>query len=197
MSDSLANPLHYPVLNVLFARAFTHHLPPGSPLIVTCVNPGFCVSEIRRNLVGGHRLFTSLLEAVVGRTAEQGSRQILWAALGPDASQGELAKDMQGAYVSASMVKEPSDFVISDEGKVAEERIWVSVYVSLSLVWIIDPWVSVDRDNRDIGEDNTCSSYHRRRVFHHANLTNSCDSLGPSWFICLYCILDVHIISRV
>lgn len=86
--------------------------------------------------MGGHRLFTSLLEAVVGRTAEQGSRQILWAALGPDASQGELAKDMQGAYVSASMVKEPSDFVISHEGKVAEDRIWVSVYIYVVIICV-------------------------------------------------------------
>lgn len=61
------------------------------------------------------------------RTAEQGARQLVWAALGPDGKEGKHAYFLKGAYVSTLSVKEPSDFAMSKEGKEAQDRIRVSV----------------------------------------------------------------------
>ena len=63
---------------------------------------------------------------ICGRTAEQGARQYIWAALGPDGKDGPHVKStMNGAYVSLACTREPSDFVVRKEGYEAQERIWV------------------------------------------------------------------------
>lgn len=116
----------YLVLNVLFTRALANHLPESSPLIPTTPDPGLCMSELRRNVHGGRKVFTVVLEKVLARTAEEGSRQLIWAALGPDGKEGEHVKQLRGAYTSWNAAREPSNFVISKKGKEAEDRIWVS-----------------------------------------------------------------------
>lgn len=115
------------VLNVFFTRALADHLPPTVPVIPTTVNPGFCYSEIRRDFTGRMKLFTKMMEIVLGRTAEQGARQLIWAALGPDGKDGHHVKHLRGAYVSTLAVQEPSDYVLSKEGYEMQERIWVSL----------------------------------------------------------------------
>ncbi len=67
-----------------------------------------------------------IMQFFVARTAEQGARQLLWAALGPDGKDGEHVKYLNGAYVSTLEVKEPSDYVMSKDGYEAQERVWVS-----------------------------------------------------------------------
>lgn len=69
-----------------------------------------------------------LMDIVMGRTAEQGARQLIWAALGPDGQDGEHTYFLHGAYVSNAEVREPSDFVISKEGYGAQEKLWVGDY---------------------------------------------------------------------
>ena len=66
------------------------------------------------------------MEKAIARTGEQGARQLLWAALGPDGKEGDHVKHMKGAFVMTAAVKEPSDFVISKEGKQTQDKIWVS-----------------------------------------------------------------------
>jgi len=58
--------------------------------------------------------------ALIGRTTEQGSRQLVWAAVGGAGREFEL----RGAYVSKADVQEVSDYVLSDDGVVAQRRIW-------------------------------------------------------------------------
>lgn len=56
---------------------------------------------------------------MVRRTAEEGSRVILWAALGvPD-------NTLHGRYTTSFRINEESDYCVSSEGKEAEGRIWV------------------------------------------------------------------------
>ena len=62
-----------------------------------------------------------IMEALLARTAEQGSRQLVWAAVGGAGREFEL----RGAYVSKADVQEVSDYVLSDDGVVAQRRIWV------------------------------------------------------------------------
>ncbi|EKM54523.1 uncharacterized protein PHACADRAFT_185441 [Phanerochaete carnosa HHB-10118-sp] len=112
------------LLNVLFIRALAAHLPATSPLVPACACPGYCVSEIRRNSAFSDKVVYKLLELTFGRTAEQGSRQILYAALGPDGRDGHHVRYMRGVYVAHSVVSEPGDYVISREGVELQERIW-------------------------------------------------------------------------
>jgi len=61
-----------------------------------------------------------IMEALLARTTEEGSRQLLWAAIGGTGRESEL----RGGYVSKSELQEVSDFVLSDEGAVVQTRIW-------------------------------------------------------------------------
>ena len=73
-----------------------------------------------------------VMDLVLGRTAEQGARQLVWAALGPDGKEGPHTSWMRGAYISTQGIKEPSDFVISQDGGRAQEKIYVSAQFMVS-----------------------------------------------------------------
>ena len=118
----------FSVLNVAFVRALQDHILPSLPLVVTNVCPGFCITELRRNV--DPALFTELDKTA--RTAEEGSRQLLWAALGPDPTQldsAEVTKAMRGAYVANLELIEPSSVLKTEAGSALQQRLWVS-YIS-------------------------------------------------------------------
>ena len=58
---------------------------------------------------------------LLGYSTEEGSRQLVWAAVG-----GGDEKRLRGGYVSFSDIVEVSDYVISETGLEAQEKIWVS-----------------------------------------------------------------------
>jgi hypothetical protein len=67
-------------------------------------------------------LANSVFEWLFARTAEEGSRQLVWAAVGiPD---GGLEK-LRGALIDLSGVDEPSDYVLGEKGKEREDKLWV------------------------------------------------------------------------
>jgi len=66
-------------------------------------------------------MFAKGMEAALARTTEEGSRQLLWAAIG-GAGRGFV---LRGGYVNKANLQEVSDYVLSDEGAVAQTRIWV------------------------------------------------------------------------
>jgi hypothetical protein len=108
------------VLNVLFVRDLQNRL--IQPLItVDTVNPGFCVSQLRSEWSGNgiQAMMGRLVEKVMAHTSEEGSRQLVYGAVGGTEAQ------MKGSYVSSSKVAEPSDFVISTEGVELQNKIYV------------------------------------------------------------------------
>jgi hypothetical protein len=114
---------HAIVLNVLFARALQDRLQSITPLAVNAVNPGFCYSNLRSSRSVLESIISVIMEKCLAWTSEQGSRQLVYAAIG-----GRDDEDrMKGAYVSHAAVVEPSDFVISEEGKAMQDNTWVSV----------------------------------------------------------------------
>jgi retinol dehydrogenase-12 len=117
------------VLNVFFARGLSERLR-DKPLIVNTVNPGFCYSALRRNITGLRAWTIWLMELVLARTAEEGSRQLIWACIGGKDNIDQL----RGAYISSMQVQEPSDFVISEEGKRAQTKLWVNNYSSYRII---------------------------------------------------------------
>ena len=108
------------MLNILFARAFQARLSQNAPVLVVTVDPGFSLSSLRPSVD------TEQLEelAKVARTSEEGSRQVVLAALGPRPGRGDV-EDMRGAYVADNEVREPSEWVRSSEGLEAQEKLWV------------------------------------------------------------------------
>jgi len=119
------------LLNVFFVRELTKKLPPNSPVIVTAVNPGYCKSQLRRNLSLPLRVADKFIEALLARTAEQGSRQLLWAAVG---ATGDV--QARGGYVNKANFQEVSDYALSDEGAVTQARIWDE---SVEILSRVDP----------------------------------------------------------
>ncbi|TFY70512.1 hypothetical protein EVG20_g2488 [Dentipellis fragilis] len=118
------------MLDVMVVRELAARLPSDSPLIVDCVNPGFCSSELGRNSSLIFRAVSYLLQFGITRTPEQGSRQLVWAALGRSEKEDEL----RGAYVSDHDVEEPSDFLLSEQGAKDQKRIFDEIIETLSEV---------------------------------------------------------------
>ena len=109
------------MINVFFARGLSEGLR-DKHLVVNTVNPGFCHSELSRNTKGIKALILKLIKKLLARTTEQGSRQLIWACIGGN----DNIEELRGAYISSMHVQEPSDSVISEEGKRAQAKLWVN-----------------------------------------------------------------------
>ena len=62
-----------------------------------------------------------IMRAILARTTEEGSRQLVWAAVGGTGREFEL----RGGYVNKANLEEVSDYVLSDEGGAVQTRLWV------------------------------------------------------------------------
>jgi retinol dehydrogenase 12 len=110
------------VLNVFFARGLSERLRDKS-LIVNAVNPGLCHSELTRNATGIGAMVVWLIKKLLARTTEEGGRQLIWACIGGKDNIDQL----HGAYISSMRIQEPSDSVVSEEGKRAQAKLWVDI----------------------------------------------------------------------
>jgi retinol dehydrogenase 12 len=115
------------VLEIWFAKAFASRLgiTSASPIITT-VNPGFCVSELRRDVKNiALRVLIAIVVALLARKTEVGSRTLVHGAVG-----GKGIEDqMRGAYLSVCQVMEPAENVIGEEGERARETYWVKFHL--------------------------------------------------------------------
>lgn len=119
--------MQYPktkALNILFARELASRLPANSPLVVNCLTPGLSRSRLRREFSWPLSWIYAVVDALISWSTERGSRQLIFAALSHERREDEL----KGVYISSSKVTEPSDFIISDEGKAAQTQAWVSIF---------------------------------------------------------------------
>ncbi len=74
----------------------------------------FITSKVARAVFTG-------FEKMLARATEMGSRTLVHAAL------DGANRDVQGKYLNRCQVEEESDLVISEEGKVIQDRLWVSL----------------------------------------------------------------------
>ncbi|KAJ7177102.1 hypothetical protein C8R46DRAFT_48481 [Mycena filopes] len=112
------------LLNILFVRALTERLPPNSPLIINSVNPGLCHSDLTRGLSGIVAFLEQLFALILSFSTEVGSRQLVLAAVAPAGNSKLALEELRGAYISGSNIREPSEFVVSPEGRKVQDRIW-------------------------------------------------------------------------
>ncbi|KAG6828071.1 hypothetical protein H0H93_015100 [Arthromyces matolae] len=124
------------LFDVFFHRALDDRLGPKSPVIVNGAHPGFCYSELRREFTGIKTIPMFLMERTFAWTSEQGSRQLLYAALG-GAGQGKAVEDkFRGAYIAVQQISEASDFVLESQN--LQDRHWRDV---LDILVKVDPRV--------------------------------------------------------
>ncbi|RXW18593.1 hypothetical protein EST38_g7258 [Candolleomyces aberdarensis] len=117
------------LLNVFFTRSLASLLK-DTPVVVNSVNPGFCYSDLARELTGIGLVFMWIIRKIFARTAEEGGRQLVYAAVGSSEDPGHL----EGAYVNLHKVDEPSDYVLGDEGMRRQNKLWADLVRELSKV---------------------------------------------------------------
>ncbi|CAL1707381.1 unnamed protein product [Somion occarium] len=117
------------LLNVLFTRTLANHLSPTAHVLVDTVNPGFCLSDLRRNIEDRGQWDDFMAHA---RTSEEGSRQLIWAALGPQGAGEKEPKELHGGYISDNQLTLPSPWVRSEPGRRVQEEVWMETLKAVS-----------------------------------------------------------------
>lgn len=84
------------------------------------------------------------MEKRIALTTEEGSRQIIYGALAGAGSKEEEER-LKGAYIASSQIREVSDFVLSEVGVKAQEKLWVSVaFLFITVVSFFDSHIQND-----------------------------------------------------
>ncbi|KAK9452819.1 short chain dehydrogenase sol3 [Dipodascopsis uninucleata] len=104
------------LIEVLLVRQIAPKLEDSS-VIINMLNPGLCHSELSRNAGLGLQIFKFFL----ARTTEVGSRTLVAAAV--------AGKESHGRYMHNGLIDDGalSDFVKSEEGKKAAEKLWTEL----------------------------------------------------------------------
>ncbi|WQF82657.1 Putative short-chain dehydrogenase/reductase SDR, NAD(P)-binding domain superfamily [Colletotrichum destructivum] len=112
------------LLEVLSVRTFAELHPASEyPVTVNNVNPGFCHSELTRD-IQTWRMW--LMKLLLARTTEYGSRTLV--------SAGSAGAESHGHYMSDCAVAKPAPFVTSKEGKEAQDRVWNELVQKLEAI---------------------------------------------------------------
>ncbi|KAG8791950.1 hypothetical protein FRC17_008672 [Serendipita sp. 399] len=84
-----------------------------SGIVICNVNPGFCRSELMRELPS---LVRTIMYGIFARTTREGAKNFVWASL--------VNEIPQGSYVSSCAVANPSSFARSTEGTLVQRKLW-------------------------------------------------------------------------
>ncbi|KAF2668126.1 NAD(P)-binding protein [Microthyrium microscopicum] len=103
------------ILHALLGRLATKASRKDQEVIVNWVNPGWCESEISRHK-NAPSLSTKISIALLRRTAEQGSRELINAIL--------IGKESNGCYLSECSIKPESAFLRSKDGQQFADQLW-------------------------------------------------------------------------
>lgn len=108
------------LLQVLVVRSLAQLLPPGPsgdvPVIINAVDPGLCKTGLAREVRRLQKVIFNLVNTAIGRTAEEGSKTLVYAASAP--------RETHGQYLACNKVATPSDFVVSKDGIKTQGRVW-------------------------------------------------------------------------
>ncbi|KAK4149226.1 hypothetical protein C8A00DRAFT_38175 [Chaetomidium leptoderma] len=105
----------------------------SSPIVVNTANPGLCKSSLFRHVNMVVRAALGLVMFVMARTMEHGSRALLAAAA--------AGRESHGRYVDSGTVDDPSSFVMSEEGKAVQKRVWAEL---MEILEGIEPGVTAN-----------------------------------------------------
>lgn len=111
------------LLEILALRHLTRCIiknPAEYPVVINCVTPGLCKSELVKDMGLAPVVFKSLL----GRTVEVGSRTLVNAT-------GLVGEESAGEYIADDKISDPSPLVRSKEGEELAKRVWDELAVIL------------------------------------------------------------------
>ncbi|KIX96641.1 uncharacterized protein Z520_07907 [Fonsecaea multimorphosa CBS 102226] len=117
----------YPVsklIDILFVRELVLRLQErdksstetAPPVTITLVNPGFCVSDLDRNMILPARILMYVVRMLLGRSTEVGSRTLVYGASAGPGSHGEFMSDGKN--------QEVEKWIYSDLGKKAQVKVF-------------------------------------------------------------------------
>ena len=81
-------------MQIIIVRAMAERIL-ASQVVINTISPGLCVTELNRNASWSKWLEIIIMRALIGRTAEQGSRTLLHAAACGEESHGKLVSDCE------------------------------------------------------------------------------------------------------
>ncbi|KAK0216887.1 hypothetical protein IW262DRAFT_155178 [Armillaria fumosa] len=123
------------LFNILFARALQLHVPSSPAITVNSVTPAFCFSNLASDGPSEQMERLQKMREELAFTTEEGSRQLVYGAVGSLDNEEKL----RGKYIHMSEVVEESDFVLSEDGKIVQDKVWDEM---LEILGEIDPKVS-------------------------------------------------------
>ncbi|KXN83083.1 Retinol dehydrogenase 14 [Leucoagaricus sp. SymC.cos] len=106
------------LLNMFFVRGLNNRLK-SKNIIINCVNPGLCHSELRRGVQGIRAGLLAIYEKIFARKTEDGGQLIAWACIGAEGEEDSL----RGPYLNVGRVEEPTDFVLREDGNRRENKL--------------------------------------------------------------------------
>ncbi|KAL8829477.1 MAG: hypothetical protein Q9170_006149 [Blastenia crenularia] len=116
------------LMQVLIVRELATRINQSSKpkVIVNCLTPGLCYSDFMRDITGGFLLFANMMNFLLARTTEVGSRTLVTAA--------EAGEESHGKYMADGRVSYVSPFVLSDEGAETQKRLWTELAQKLDQI---------------------------------------------------------------
>jgi len=97
-------------------------------VIINFLNPGLCKTELSRNVSLVIWMMIGIMRTLLGRTAEEGSRTLLHAAV--------AGRESHGKYVSECQIREyrVAPWVTDDAGSEMQRRVWDSLSKRLNAI---------------------------------------------------------------
>ncbi|KAK2599578.1 hypothetical protein N8I77_011319 [Diaporthe amygdali] len=104
------------LLEVFIVRQLASEMASNDPVIVNALSPGFCNSTIFRHAPWLLQGVLQVAVRLIGRTSEMGSRTLMSAAA--------ASRETHGRYMDNCKLRDPSKFVLSEEGAQVQERVY-------------------------------------------------------------------------
>jgi len=109
------------LLEILIVRELAQALTASSKsgtvdVILNTLTPGFCYSDLMRHATFPLSFLGWIGKLAIGRTTEVGSRTLVAAAV--------AGRESHGMYMVDCKVRDPSQFVLSDEGREVQRRVY-------------------------------------------------------------------------
>lgn len=104
------------LLEVFIVRQLASEMAPNDPVIINALSPGFCRSTLFRHAPGFLRAILEIGVRIIGRSSEVGSRALMSAAA--------AGRETHGGYMDNCKPRDPSKFVMSDEGQQLQKRVY-------------------------------------------------------------------------
>lgn len=104
------------LLPIWIVRELGARMSANDAIIVNCVNPGFCRTNLFRHAAFPLNYIVKFTLSCLGRDAEMGSRTLMAAAAADRQSHGK--------YMDSCVVRDPSSLVLSQEGSLLQERVY-------------------------------------------------------------------------